>query len=41
MVKIYKLLDRIIVNKRHSLSPNSFIEADRTELSEEEKSIFD
>lgn len=29
------------MNKRYSLSPNLFIEADRTELSEEEKSIFD
>jgi hypothetical protein len=29
------------VNKRYSLSPNLFIEADRTELSEEERSIFD
>lgn len=41
MVNIYELLNRIIVNKRYSLSPNLFIEADRTELSEEEKSIFD
>lgn len=41
MVKIYELLNRIIVNKRYSLSPNLFIEADRTELSEEERSIFD
>ena len=41
MVNIYELLNRIIVNKRHSLSPNLFIEADRTELSEEERSIFD
>lgn len=40
MVNIYELLNRIIVNKRYSLSPNLFIEADRTELSEEEKSIF-
>lgn len=29
------------MNKRYSLSPNLFIEADRTELSEEERSIFD
>lgn len=35
MVNIYELLNRIIVNKRYSLSPNLFIEADRTELSEE------
>lgn len=41
MVNIYELLNRIIVNKRYSLSPNLFIEADRIELSEEEKSIFD
>ncbi len=41
MVNIYELLNRIIVNKRYSLSPNLFIEADRTELSEEERSIFD
>ena len=41
MVNIYVLLNRIIVNKRYSLSPNLFIEADRTELSEEERSIFD
>ena len=41
MVNIYELLNRIIVNKRYSLSSNLFIEADRTELSEEEKSIFD
>lgn len=41
MVNIYELLNRNIVNKRYSLSPNLFIEADRTELSEEEKSIFD
>jgi len=40
-VNIYELLNRIIVNKRYSLSPNLFIEADRTELSEEERSIFD
>lgn len=41
MVNIYELLNRSIVNKRYSLSPNLFIEADRIELSEEEKSIFD
>lgn len=41
MVNIYGLLNRSIVNKRYSLSPNLFIEADRIELSEEEKSIFD
>ena len=41
MVNIYELLNRIIANKRYSLSPNLFIEADRTELSEEERSIFD
>lgn len=41
MVNIYELLNRIIVNKRYSLSPNLFIEADRTELSEEERNIFD
>ena len=41
MVNIYELLNRIIVNKRYSLSPNLFIEADRIELSEEERSIFD
>lgn len=41
MVNIYELLNRNIVNKRYSLSPNLFIEADRIELSEEEKSIFD
>lgn len=41
MVNIYKLLNRIIANKRYSLSPNLFIEADRIELSEEERSIFD
>ena len=41
MVNIYELLNRIIVNKRYSLSPNLFIEADRTELSEEKRSIFD
>ena len=41
MVNIYELLNRIIVNKRYSLSHNLFIEADRTELSEEERSIFD
>ena len=41
MVNIYELLNRIIVNKRYSLSPNLFIEADRTELSEEEISIYD
>lgn len=41
MVNIYELLNRIIVNKRYSLSPNLFIEADRTKLSEEERSIFD
>lgn len=41
MVNIYELLNRIIVNKRYSLSPNLFIEADRTELSEKERSIFD
>ena len=41
MVNIYELLNRIIVNKRYSLSLNLFIEADRTELSEEERSIFD
>ena len=41
MVNIYELLNRIIENKRYSLSPNLFIEADRTELSEEERSIFD
>ena len=41
MVTIYELLNRSIVNKRYSLSPNLFIEADRIELSEEEKSIFD
>ena len=40
-MNIYELLNRIIVNKRYSLSPNLFIEADRTELSEEERSIFD
>lgn len=39
MVNIYELLNRSIVNKRYSLSPNLFIEADRIELSEEEKSI--
>ena len=41
MVNIYELLNRSIVNKRYSLLPNLFIEADRIELSEEEKSIFD
>lgn len=41
MVNIYELLNRSIVNKRYLLSPNLFIEADRIELSEEEKSIFD
>ena len=41
MVNIYELLNRIIANKRYSLSPNLFIEADRIELSEEERSIFD
>lgn len=40
-MNIYELLNRSIVNKRYSLSPNLFIEADRIELSEEEKSIFD
>mgnify|MGYP000891699537 CR=1 FL=1 len=39
MVNIYKLLNRIIANKRYSLSPNLFIEADRIELSEEERRI--
>ena len=34
MVNIYELLNRIIANKRYSLLPNLFIEADRTELSE-------
>ena len=37
MVNIYELLNRSIVNKRYSLSPNLFIEADRIELSEEER----
>ena len=41
MVNIYELLNRIIVNKRYSLSSNLFIEADRSTLSEKEKSIFD
>lgn len=41
MVNIYELLNRIIVNKRYSLSPNLFIEADKAQLSGEEKSVFD
>ena len=40
MVNIYELLNRSIVNKRYSLSPNLFIEADRIELSEEENSFI-
>ena len=41
MVNIYELLNRIIVNKRYSFSSNMVIEADRSTLSEKEKSIFD
>lgn len=40
-MNIYELLNRIIVNKRHSLSPDLFVEADRAGLSEKEKRIFD
>ena len=40
MVNIYELMNRIIDNKRYSLSPSLFVEADRTGLSEE-KNIFD
>lgn len=40
-MNIYELLNRIIVNKRHSLSPDLFVETDRAGLSEKEKRIFD
>lgn len=40
-MNIYELLNKIVVNRRHSLSANLFTEEAREELDENEKHIFD
>lgn len=40
-MNIYELLNKIVVNRRHSLSVNLFTEEAREELDENEKHIFD
>lgn len=40
-MNIYDLLNRIIENKKYSLSSNLFVETDKDKLSEEDKLIFD
>ena len=41
IMNIYELLNKIVVNRRHSLSANLFTEEAREELDENEKHIFD
>lgn len=41
IMNIYELLNKIVVNRRHSLSTNLFNEEAREELDENEKHIFD
>ena len=40
IMNIYELLNKIVVNRRHSLSANLFTEEAREELDETQKHIF-